>query len=84
MDLLTISEIATMLRTSPAIALQIMGDTPYLHLGSGKGKGRRYRRSDVLAVIQGRFVDPKPVKKATAEEEFWKLPRKERLARLRG
>ena len=84
MDLLTINKIATMLKTSPGIALQIMGDTPYLHLGTGKGKGRRYRRADVLAVIQGRFVDPAPKKKPTAEEEFWKLPRKERLARLRG
>ena len=44
----------------------LVGDTPYLHLGSGKGKGRRYRRSDVLAVIQGRFVDPKPKKKPTS------------------
>ena len=84
MDLLTINEIATMLKTSEGVAKQIMGDTPYLHLGIGKGKGRRYRRSDVLAVIQGRFVDPAPKKKPTAEEEFWKLPRKERLARLRG
>ena len=48
MDLLTINEIATMLKTSDGIAKQIMGDTPYLHLGTGKGKGRRYRRSDVL------------------------------------
>ena len=84
MDLLTINEIATMLKTSEGVAKQIMGDTPYLHLGTGKGKGRRYRRSDVLAVIQGRFVDPAPKKKPTAEEEFWKLPRKEQRARLRG
>ena len=84
MDLLTINEIATMLKTSDGIAKQIMGDTPYLHLGTGKGKGRRYRRSDVLAVIQGRFVDPRPKKKAAPEDEFWKLPRKERLAYLRN
>ena len=84
MDLLTINEIATMLKTSEGVAKQIMGDTPYLHLGSGKGKGRRYRRSDVLAVIQGRFVDPAPKKKATPEEEFWGLSRKEQRARLRG
>ena len=84
MDLLTINEIATMLKPSEGAAKQIMGDTPYLHLGSGKGKGRRYRRTDVLAVIQGRFVDPRPVKKPTAEEEFWNLPRKEQRARLRG
>ena len=84
MDLLTINEIATMLKTSEGIALQIMGDTPYLHLGTGKGKGRRYRRSDVLAVIQGRFVDPAPKSKAAPEDEFWSLPRKERLARLRN
>ena len=84
MDLLTINEIATMLKTSEGVAKQIMGDTPYLHLGTGKGKGRRYRRSDVLAVIQGRFVDPAPKKKATAEEEFWNLPRKEQRAMLRN
>ena len=84
MDLLTLPEIAAMLKTSEGIALQIMADTPYLHLGSGKGKGRRYRRSVVLAVVQGRFVDPAPKKKPTAEEEFWNLPRKEQRARLRG
>ena len=83
MDLLTVHEIAAMLKTSEGIALQIMGDTPYLHLGSGKGKGRRYRRADVLAVIQGRFVDPRPKKKAESVDEFWGLSRKERLARLR-
>ena len=37
MDLLTINEIATMLKTSEGVAKQIMGDTPYLHLGTGKG-----------------------------------------------
>ena len=47
MDRLTVNEIATMLRTSPGVALQVMGDTPYLHLGTGKGKGRRYRRAEV-------------------------------------
>lgn len=40
MDLLTINEIATMLRTSPAIAPHIMGDTPYLHLGAGNAEAR--------------------------------------------
>lgn len=84
MDLLTVNEIAAMLKTSEGVALQVMGDTPYLHLGTGKGKGRRYRRSDVLAVIQGRFVDPAPKSKAEPEDEFWRLPRKERLARLRN
>jgi hypothetical protein len=83
-DLLTITEIAAMLKTSEGIATQIMGDTPYLHLGAGKGKGRRYRRSDVMAVIQGRFVDPRPGKKLMAEDEFWRLPRKERLSLLRN
>ena len=47
MDLLTVNEIAAMLKTSDGIALQVMGDTPYLHLGTGKGKGRRYRRAEV-------------------------------------
>ena len=84
MDLLTVTEIAAMLRASESVAMQIMGDTPYLHLGSGKGKGRRYRKSDVLAVIQGRFVDPRPVKKAAPEDEFWGLSRKEQRARLRN
>ena len=84
MDLLTLHEIAAMLKTSEGVALQIMADTPYLHLGSGKGKGRRYRRADVLAVIQGRFVDPRPVKKAAPEDEFWGLSRKEQRARLRN
>ena len=84
MDFMKLSDIASLLQTSEGIALQIMGDTPYLHLGTGKGKGRRYRRSDVLAVIQGRFVDPAPKKKATPEEEFWGLSRKEQRARLRG
>ena len=37
MDLLTVTEIAKMLKTSEGIALQVMGDTPYLHLGSGNG-----------------------------------------------
>ena len=40
MDLLTVPEIAAMLRTSESIALQVMGDTPYLHLGSGKVKNQ--------------------------------------------
>ena len=84
MDLLTLPEIAAMLRTSESIALQIMADTPYLHLGSGKGKGRRYRRADVLAVIHGRFVDPRPVKLAAPEDEFCGLSRREQRARLRG
>ena len=42
MDLLTINEIATMLKTSEGVAKQIMGDTPYLHLGTGKGRGREF------------------------------------------
>lgn len=37
MDLLALPEIAAILKTSEGIALQIMADTPYLHLGSGNG-----------------------------------------------
>ena len=40
MDLLTINEIATMLKTSEGVAKQIMGDTPYLHLGTGNAEAR--------------------------------------------
>ena len=40
MDLLTIHEIATMLKTSEGVAKQIMGDTPYLHLGTGNAEAR--------------------------------------------
>ena len=38
MDLLTINEIATMLKTSEGVAKQIMGDTPYLRLGTGNAE----------------------------------------------
>ena len=40
MDLLTLPEIAAMLKTSEGIALQIMADTPYLHLGTGNAEAR--------------------------------------------
>ena len=40
MDLLTVNEIATMLKTSECVAKQIMGDTPYLHLGTGNAEAR--------------------------------------------
>lgn len=40
MDLLTINEIATMLKTSEGVAKQVMGDTPYLHLGTGNAEVR--------------------------------------------
>lgn len=83
-DLLTIPDIAAMLKTTDGVALQVMGNTPFVYLGKGKGKGRRYRRVDVLAVIQGRVVDPSPKAKADPVDEFWTLPRKERLARLRN
>lgn len=83
MDFMKLSDIASLLQISENTAKQIMGDTPYLHLGSGKGKGRRYCRADVMAVIQGLFVDPRPIAKASPEDEFWRLPRKERLRLLR-
>ena len=40
MDLLTVTEIAAMLRASESVAMQIMGDTPYLHLGTGNAEAR--------------------------------------------
>ena len=40
MDLLTINEIATMIKTSDGVAKQIMGDTPHLHLGTGNAEAR--------------------------------------------
>lgn len=84
MDFMKPSDIASLFQTSEGIALQIMGDTPFLYLGNGKGKGRRYKRADVLAVIQSRMVDPrtKPARKNDVDE-FWSLPRKERLRLLR-
>jgi hypothetical protein len=85
MDFMKLSDIASLLQTSEGIAQQIMGDTPFLYLGKGKGKGRRYNRTDVLAVIQSRMIDPrtKPAQKNDGDE-FWALPRKERLRLLRG
>ena len=48
MDLLTINEIAQMLKTSEGVAKQVMGDTPYLHLGTGKGNAEA--RSSILLI----------------------------------
>lgn len=47
-DLLTVNEIATMLKTSEGVAKQIMGDTPYLHFGTGKGNAEA--ASSILAI----------------------------------
>ena len=60
MDLLTVTEIAAMLKTSEGIALQVMGDTPYLHLGSGNGKGRRYRRAVFGPTTCATSLPPRP------------------------
>lgn len=80
-DLLTIGEIAGMLKTSEGIAAKVMGDTPYIFLGIGKGKGRRYKRADVLAVINAKTIDPAPKRKGKkSDDDFWTLPKSQRRA----
>ncbi|WP_243360944.1 hypothetical protein [Fundidesulfovibrio terrae] len=89
--LLTAREVQTLLSlVSPRAASALMDEwgLPFIHLGLGRGRGRRWWRSVVLAAIKERERGapkarprlPKPDK----QDDFWSLSTAEAYERIHG
>lgn len=52
MQLLTLSEAAVMLRASEGIAKKILANAPCVDYGRGRGRGKRWLKEDIEAVIK--------------------------------